>query len=199
MKEKSLQEMTLEELWALFPIVLTPHQPQWAAWAEDEMNNLSHVLSAYSPIVNHIGSTAIPTIYAKPIIDILVELPSASDWSSVKALLERSGYICMSVSAGRMSFNKGYTLQGYAEKVFHVHIRKTGDNDELYFRDYLRANPAVAHEYETLKRSLLPQYEHDRDGYTEAKSAFVAKVMKWAKTNVFRGLSGMPRETCLRE
>ena len=73
------------------------------------------------------------------------------------------------------------------------------NNDELYFRDYLRANPAVAHEYETLKRSLLPQYEHDRDGYTEAKSAFVEKVMKGAKTNVFRGLSGMPRETCLRE
>ena len=184
MKEKALQEMTLEELWALFPIVLIPHQPQWAAWAEGEMETLSSILSAYSPIVNHIGSTAIPTIYAKPIIDILVELPSTSDWSSVKTLLERSGYICMSVSACRMSFNKGYTPHGYAEKVFHVHIRETGDNDELYFCDYLKANPTVAHEYETLKRSLLPEYEHDRDGYTEAKSAFVEKVMKRAKPNV---------------
>ena len=172
--------MTLEELWALFPIMLTPHQPQWAAWAADEMKTLLGVLSAYSPIVNHIGSTAVPTICAKPIIDILVELPGTSDWPSVKALLERSGYICMSVSAGRMSFNKGYTPQGYGEKVFHVHVREAGDNGELYFRDYLRANPAVAHEYETLKQSLLPKYKHDRDGYTAAKSAFVEKVMKLA-------------------
>ena len=173
--------MTLEELWALFPIVLTPHQPQWAAWAKDEMGSLSRLLQDYSPIVNHIGSTAIPEIWAKPIIDILIEIPRASDWQSVKVLLEHSGYICMSESETRMSFNKGYTPHGYDEKVFHVHVRWTGDNDELYFRDYLRANPAIAREYEALKRSFLPEYKHNRDGYTEAKSAFVEKVMKWAK------------------
>lgn len=175
MGEKALQDMTLTELWALFPIVLTPHQSQWAAWAKDEMENLSRLLSVYSPIVNHIGSTAIPAIYAKPIIDILVEISIASDWSSVRTLLEHFGYICMSASDSRMSFNKGYTPHGYAEKVFH--IRETGDNDELYFRDYLKTNPAIAHEYETLKLSLLPKYKHDRDGYTEAKTAFVKRVI----------------------
>ena len=133
--------MSLEELWQLFPITLTPHQPQWAEWAKDEMDILSKVLSEYSPTINHIGSTAIPEIWAKPIIDLLVEIPCDTDWSTIKDTMECSGYICMSVSESRMSFNKGYTPNGYAEKVFHVHIHHVGDNDEIIFRDYLRTTP----------------------------------------------------------
>lgn len=60
----------------------------------------------------------------------------------------------------------------------NIRKRMKENNGELYFRDYLRANPAVAHEYETQKLGLLPKYKHDRDGYTEAKSAFVARIMK---------------------
>ena len=85
-----------------------------------------------------------------------------------------------------MSFNKGYTLGGYAERVFHVHFHVYGDNDEILFRDYLNRNPALAHEYETLKLGLLPRYRNDRDGYTEAKSGFVGKIMGLAKTAVHR-------------
>ncbi len=58
--------------------------------------------------------------------------------------METAGYICMSSSENRMSFNKGYTPQGYAEKVFHVHIHAMGDNDEIAFRNYLNSNPVVA-------------------------------------------------------
>ena len=170
--------MSLEELWQLFPIILTPHQPQWAEWAKDEIDILSKVLSEYSPAINHIGSTAIPEIWAKPIIDLLVEIPCDADWSAIKDTMECSGYICMSVSESRMSFNKGYTPNGYAEKVFHVHIHHVGDNDDIIFRDYLRNNPTIAHEYEALKLSLLPKYKHDRDGYTAAKSEFVKRITK---------------------
>lgn len=180
-QNKALMDMTLEELWELFPIVLSPHQPQWKKWAEDEMRSVSKVLAAYSPILNHVGSTAIPSIQAKPIIDILVELPPDFDRSQVRTAMEHSGYICMSASDSRLSFNKGYTPKGFAEKVFHIHIRAFGDHDEIYFRDYLRANPAVAREYESLKLSLLPEYKRNRDGYTEAKSAFVKRVTGLAK------------------
>ncbi len=76
-----------------------------------------------------------------------------------------------------MSFNKGYTSEGYAEKVYHIHLHPYGDNDEIFFRDYLIAHPDVAKQYETLKESLLPQYRHNRDGYTEAKSQFVKEIM----------------------
>lgn len=178
---KELQNMTLEELWALFPITIVPHQPQWKNWAADIIGKLSEVLSDFRPAIHHIGSTAIPSICAKPVIDILVEISPSADRLHLRAVMEAEGYICMSVSDTRMSFNLGYTPTGYAEKVFHIHFHTAGDNDEVYFRDYLIAHPAVAKDYEALKLSLLPQYRHDRDGYTEAKSEFVKRVTAMAR------------------
>ena len=183
-EKKALAEMTLEELWELFPIVLSPHQPRWEEWAANEISLLSVLLADHSPVINHIGSTAVAGIMAKPIVDILVELPSEVELNQVKSLMEQNGYICMSASDRRMSFNKGYTPDGYAEKVFHIHLRYSGDNDEIYFRDYLRSHHELAREYETLKQSLLPQYRHDRDGYTEAKTEFVRRITALAKTEI---------------
>ena len=80
-----------------------------------------------------------------------------------------------------MSFNKGYTPSGYAKRVFHIHLHLSGDNDELSFRDYLIAHPSVAGEYEALKRSLLPRYKYDRDGYTAAKTGFISRITRLAK------------------
>ncbi len=80
-----------------------------------------------------------------------------------------------------MAFNKGYTPEGYAEKVFHIHVHNIGDNDEIIFRDYLIDNPDIADEYECLKRNLLKKYKNNRDGYTEAKTEFVKRVMNLAK------------------
>lgn len=179
--KKPLDSMTLAELWQLFPIILTPHQPQWKEWAENEIQNLSGILSAYSPIINHIGSTAINNIQAKPIIDILVEISPDADWQGIRDVLETVGYMCMSSTGNRMSFNKGYTPDGYAEKVFHVHIHAIGDNDEIVFRDYLNRHSEAAREYEALKLNLLSQFKNDRDGYTGAKTDFIKRVMYDAK------------------
>lgn len=179
--KKTLDSMTLTELWQLFPIILTPHQAQWEEWAENEIQNLSGILSAYSPIINHIGSTAINRIQAKPIIDILVEISPDADWQGIKDVLETAGYICMSSTDNRMSFNKGYTSAGYADKVFHVHIHAIGDNDEIVFRDYLNRHSEAACEYEALKLNLLSQFKNDRDGYTSAKTDFIKRVMYDAK------------------
>lgn len=180
-KRKALAEMTLEELWVLFPIVLSEHQPQWKEWAAEESAHLSMLLSEYSPVINHIGSTAIPEIMAKPIVDMLVEVPSEAVLSRVRSLMEQDGYICMSVSDSQMSFNKGYTPDGYAEKVYHIHLRRSGDNDEICFRDYLITHADAAREYEKLKCSLLPEYRNNRDGYTAAKTEFVRRITELAK------------------
>ena len=174
--------MTLEELWELFPIVLVSHNPDWKKWACEEIMALSALLGDYSPTINHIGSTAIPGIQAKPIVDILVEISPDIEWQTIKAILERHGYIGMSESGTRMSFNKGYTPAGYADKVFYIHIHRTGDNDEICFRDYLIAHPESAKDYERLKLSLLPKYKNDRDAYTDAKAAFVGNIVGLAKT-----------------
>lgn len=180
-QSKELKDMTLEELWELFPITLVAHRSQWAEWAKEEIEFLSALLAAYKPIINHIGSTALPTICAKPIIDILVEVPEDTDWQRLCGLMEDSGYICMNRSADRMSFNKGYTPEGYAERVFHIHVHAVGDNDEIYFRDYLLTHPDIAKEYETLKQRLILRYSHNRDAYTDSKTDFVKEVVARAK------------------
>ena len=87
----------------------------------------------------------------------------------------------MSREKNRISFNKGYTENGFAEKVYHLHLRFEGDNDELYFRDYLNGNKAVAAEYEKLKLSLWKRLEHGRDGYTKAKTDFIKKYTEEAR------------------
>lgn len=172
--KKALSEMTKEELWQLFPIFLTSHKPEWERWYADEQALLSSVFPAKEIVrISHIGSTAIPAIWAKNIVDIMVETTPDSDWQNIKALLQQSGYLCMSEDERWISFNKGYTEQGFADKVFHLHLRHAGDNHELYFRDYLLEHPAVAKEYETLKLSLWKKYEHNRDAYTDAKGKFI--------------------------
>ncbi|MCI8500607.1 MAG: GrpB family protein [Oscillospiraceae bacterium] len=177
---KKLSEMSLEELWHLFPILLTEHQACWNNWYAEEAANLKQILPQAEKIY-HIGSTAIPSIWAKPIIDILAEVPRECDLPEIKALLTNSGYICMSQSPDRVSLNKGYTENGFAQRVFHLHLRCAGDHDELYFRDYLLENPEAAKEYEALKLKLWDEYRYNRDGYTEAKADFVAACTLKAK------------------
>lgn len=180
--EKPLSERSLEELWQLFPIFLTPHQPAWADWFRQERQLLLSALPQESLLgIHHIGSTAVDTIQAKPIVDILVETTADCDWGAVYGKLFSKGYLLMSEEQGRASFNKGYTETGFAQQVFHLHLRRAGDHDELYFRDYLRMHPAVARAYEALKLSLWRQYEHDRDRYTRGKSGFVSHYTQVAK------------------
>ncbi len=177
---RKLSEMSLEELWQLFPIFLTEHRSCWMDWYADEKAVLEKTIPQ-AVRISHIGSTAVSTIQAKPIIDILVEVSKNCDLTAVRDLLE-GRYICMSQGADRMSFNKGYTEKGFSEKVFHLHLRYLGDHDELYFRDYLIDYPDIAHEYEKLKLTLWKKFEHDRDGYTAAKTWFVEKYTNEAKS-----------------
>lgn len=81
----------------------------------------------------------------------------------------------------RIAFNLGYTEEGFAEKVYHIHLRLAGDIDEIVFRDYLNSHPSLAKDYEILKISLWHQYEFNRDGYTDAKTNFIKAILKWAK------------------
>jgi GrpB-like predicted nucleotidyltransferase (UPF0157 family) len=178
---KKLTEMTLEELWQLFPIVLTEHDDRWNAWYHEEYQRLCVILSDMKVRISHIGSTAIEHIWAKPIIDILVEIPVEKDMRYVKDLIVQNGYICMAENPQAISFNKGYTENGFAKKVFHLHLRYWGNNDEVYFRDYMNDNPKIAKEYEKLKLSLWKLYEHNRDGYTNAKHDFISEHTQIAK------------------
>ncbi len=179
--KKLLSEMTLEELWELFPIRLSEHQDCWRDWFGEEEKRIRDFLPDIDYVISHIGSTAINGIWAKPIVDILLEIPKTASMQEIKEVLTYNGYTDMSETENRVSFNRGYTSDGFAEKVFHLHLRYRGDHDELYFRDYMNEHPALAKQYEAMKRSLWKQYEHNRDAYTDAKSPFVVENTVRAK------------------
>lgn len=180
--EKELSEMTLDELWEFFPIFLVEHNYKWNYFYDEIETKLQRILSACNvERISHIGSTAIPEIWAKNIVDVLIEISSDSDIENVAQIIENNGFIRMLTEEKRISFNSGYTKAGFADKVFHIHLRYIGDNDELYFRDYLREHPQIAKEYETLKLNLWKQFEHNRDAYTEAKTEFIRKWTDSAK------------------
>lgn len=180
---KELSEMTLEELWQLFPIFLVaPKEKEWEANYLEMEKELKKLLKERSITrISHIGSTAIKGIWAKDIVDVMVELDTSENMAETAALLQKSGFRIMSAEPARISLNKGYTPAGFADKVYHIHLRSAGDNSEIYFRDYLNDRPEIANEYEQLKLSLWKRFEHDRNGYTEAKSEFIAKWTREAK------------------
>ncbi len=180
-----LSEMTLEELWMLFPIILTEHKPYWADWYNKEVAQLKNILPKDTQY-HHIGSTAINGIMAKPIIDILIVVSDAEKMQQVANIMSEYGYIIMSKSDTRISLNKGYTENGFAEKVFHFHIRLHTDTDEIFFRDYLNTHPDIAKDYEKIKLQLWKKFVHNRDAYTNAKTDFVQKYTNLAKNDYYK-------------
>lgn len=134
--------------------------------------------------INHIGSTSVKGLIAKPTVDILMEISKETNINELKQKLLSMGWLLMNSTTSpkfRQTYNKGYTKFGFAEKVYHLHVRYRDDWNELYFRDYLREYPEVAKEYGKLKLSIFKKYEHDRDGYTEAKSDFILKITEKAR------------------
>jgi len=182
---KELSEMTLEELWELFPIILKEHNTEYKNWYEIEKQRLLSCIDKKNIIrINHIGSSAVEGLIAKPTVDILLEIDNESNVEQLTDTLLHDGWILMSSSKNQcmnMVFNKGYTKEGFAEKVYHLHVRHYDNWNELYFRDYLMEHEEIAKEYGKLKLRLIEKYEHDRDGYTDAKSDFILKHTEKAK------------------
>ena len=128
--ENKFENMTKEQLWKLFPIFLTKHNPDWADWYKEEEKTLRNLLGTNDALrISHIGSTAIDKLWAKPIIDILIETPDKTALERVCETLIKAGYILMAKTSDRYSFNKGYTPKGLDDKVYHIHLRLKGDND----------------------------------------------------------------------
>ncbi|GAU78445.1 GrpB family protein [Fusibacter sp. 3D3] len=174
---KALSKMTNEELWTLFPIVLKEHNAHYKTWYDDEASDIQNYLSDKGiSRINHIGSTAVEGLLSKPTVDILLEIKRDAAMSDVMTLLCQNGWTLMKFQMTPFlsyAFNKGYNNDGFAEKVYHLHMRSSGDWDELYFRDYLIDHPEVIVAYSHLKQDLLALHKNNRDAYTEAKTAFV--------------------------
>jgi GrpB-like predicted nucleotidyltransferase (UPF0157 family) len=127
--------------------------------------------------IHHVGSTAVPGLAAKPVIDILVgvaDLPSSRACFEPLAELE---YLYAPYLPEQMHW---LCKPDPDRRTHHLHLVPQGSRryrDELAFRDLLRADPAIASDYLRLKRRLAEDFEHDRDGYTDAKSGFIASAL----------------------
>lgn len=181
---KELSEMTLDELWSIFPIILREYNENYLTWYENEKEELIKTFKKSIVRISHIGSTAVPGILSKPTVDILMEITNDYNISQITDQLQSMQWMMMNSSEKpffNQVYNKGYTKYGFAEKVYHLHVRYAGDWNELYFRDYLIEHPAVAKEYEDIKKQLKLKYEHNRDAYTDGKGDFILKYSKLAR------------------
>ncbi len=167
-------------------VEIVPYDPQWPELFALEQAHLFAVLPGdIVRRIEHFGSTAVPGLAAKPVVDMLVEV---SDLEAVKArvvpVLESEGYdyVWRPTSGNDVPpWYAWFIKRDPASRVRTHHIHMVEAHfpqwEALRFRDYLRAHPDVAKEYVTLKRRLAAQFPNDRVAYTEGKSEFVARTM----------------------
>ena len=160
-----------------FPIKLVKHNNEWTSWYEDEKANLLAKLVKYKVNLYHIGSTSIPNIYSKDIIDIILEINKIDDFDSIINMLNVEWELRWKED-NRAFLVKGYGVDGFLDKVYHLHIRRKGDIEEVKFRDVLIKNPKIAKQYEKLKLDLELTYKYDREGYTAGKTKFIKDIIK---------------------
>ncbi|WP_420860353.1 GrpB family protein [Algirhabdus cladophorae] len=167
------------------PITVSSHDPNWKVAFDTEVR---HIKAALAPTVidlEHIGSTSIEAIYAKPIIDLLGSVRDLHALDTHASQMEGLGYEVMGAFgiAGRRYFRKT-TAQGI--RTYHLHVFAQGSEQitrHLAFRDYLRARPRVAKAYSDLKRRLADDPATTWDSYMEAKDPFIktteAEALQW--------------------
>jgi GrpB-like predicted nucleotidyltransferase (UPF0157 family) len=167
-------------------IELAAYDPRWPALFAAEALLVRAALGDQVVAVEHFGSTAIPGMAAKPIIDILVAVRSLAAMSHAEAALTPLGYVVWrdNPKRDRMFFVKGMPPYG-ARRTHHVHVTETSGAmwQRRIFRDYLIGHPDEARRYEALKRDLMARFPDDREAYTAAKTNFVDAVMRLAKAS----------------
>ncbi len=164
-------------------VVLAPYNPAWPDLYEVERAALQHATGDLFVAVEHIGSTAVPGLAAKPIIDIAATVSNPDQVAGYIEPLRTLGYLYVpeyeAVVAERRYFRKG--LPGTC--TCHLHIYPVGHaqwDRHIRFRDYLRTHPETAQAYAALKQHLVGRHRWDRHAYTEAKTAFVRAVERAA-------------------
>ncbi len=155
-----------------------PHDPRWKMAFEDEAKAIRHAFGNTTAQVHHIGSTAIPGILAKPIIDLLGVVSSLEDVDAKARVLEGLGYEVMGAYGieGRRYFRK---FDSNGIRTHHLHVfEKDSPHVErhLAFRDYLMAHPKLAKEYSSLKERLTRGDTPTWDAYLDGKDPFVSRV-----------------------
>ena len=160
-----------------YPIILVCHNNKWIEWYTEMEVKLSKLLKDIPVNIYHIGSSAIPNIKSKNIIDILIETIDDRNFGNIVKILSKEWELRWNED-DRAFLVKGYGEKGFLDEVFHLHIRKKGDITEVEFKNILLEYPEVAKKYEVLKLKLEKEYKFDRERYTEGKTEFIKNIIK---------------------
>ena len=157
------------------------YNPNWEQKFKEEARKIEKIFKEIFIDIHHIGSTAIPLVKAKPIIDIMVEVKDLNKVDRYNKQMEELGYIAL----GEYGIPKRRFFQkGGNSRTHHVHIFEKGSPQikrHIDFRDHLISNPSVAREYSMLKEKLAKEFRYDIDKYQEEKESFIKKIDKLLK------------------
>ena len=169
-------------------VTIVPYDRRWPQRFAREKASLAEALGPRALAIEHIGSTAIPRLCAKPIIDLMVAVRQLdADLAACAPALQRLEF----AFEPRPDFldSRFFEKGPWHGERYHLHVTEYGSafwEEKLLFRDYLRSHPATAQAYCALKQRLSAQHRHDRFGYTAAKGAFIVEVIALARRTAAR-------------
>jgi GrpB-like predicted nucleotidyltransferase (UPF0157 family) len=170
-------------------IFIANYDPAWPGTYAAEERRIRRALAGRLVAIEHAGSTSVPGLGAKPIVDILAGTKSLSDASDCAGALEVIGYEFRPEVAIRLPDTRMFVKCAGARELVHLHLTEHDApfwRDKLVFRDFLRSHPDVAREYEALKRRLAPHFSAGPP-YSEAKSDFIRAVLQLARLTAREG------------
>lgn len=158
-------------------IVVVDYDPLWPLLFRKEADAISRILGDNLVLIHHIGSTSVPFLPAKPIIDIMPVVKDLSGVDAVSGEFVKLGYEYL----GEFGIKgRRYLRKGGQERTHQIHIFQMEDDTNIFrhlaFRDYLRSHRDVAMEYAALKKDLAARFPYDIDGYCDGKDAFVKRI-----------------------
>jgi GrpB-like predicted nucleotidyltransferase (UPF0157 family) len=159
------------------PIIVVPYDPSWPVQFAALGKRLRQALGSVALRIDHIGSTSVPGLDAKPIIDVQISVTAFEPIGAYRVPLEKVGFLWRS---NNLDLNKRYFREQPNMSRTHIHVRRAGSWGEqfsLLFRDYLRNHPDDARAYATLKYALAEKYRGQREAYTDAKGPFIWELM----------------------
>jgi len=159
-------------------ITMVPHDLAWRHEFQHESERITAALENNVVAVHHMGSTAIPTIYAKPVIDLLLVVQDLSALDEKQPMMEAMSYVALGEFGipGRRYFRRD---NDFGDRAHQVHAYENGSPQierHLAFRDYMLAHPDAAQAYSELKRELAAKYPNDSEAYMDGKDEFIQEI-----------------------
>jgi GrpB-like predicted nucleotidyltransferase (UPF0157 family) len=162
------------------PITVVSYDPAWPELFRQLGAQLRVALGGVALRIDHIGSTAVPGLAAKPIVDVQVSVERLEPVEPFRSPLEAAGFVYRASNPER---TKRYVREPPGQRRTHLHVRRAGSFSgqlPLLFRDFLRADPAAAEDYGRRKHVLAARFAHDRHGYLDAKLPIIWDVLRRA-------------------